>query len=300
MISVYDFTDYRDYLRRWYEERKAANPAVSHRFIAERVGFRSAGHFSQVLSGKANISSRFIESFTTLLKLRKREAEYFHYLVLFGQAKTHEERQKHFEAMAGFRESTVRKVEAGQYEYYRRWWTTAVREALSLQPCHGDWAALGKLIQPEVPAEEVRHSVELLVRLGLARQDESGRYIAADQLLGIRTQTRTLQVETYVLNSLKLAAESIDRFGYGEKNHSWVAMTLSDEGFHQVVEELRAARQRILKIVEQDKHAPNRLWHMNMHLFPMSRVVVPKPAAKVAKASKAPEAGNSAPKRRVA
>ena len=70
MKSVFEYTDYRKCLKDYYEAKRAENKAVSHRFIAERVGFKSGGHFSQIISGKANISITFIEKFITF-KIKK-------------------------------------------------------------------------------------------------------------------------------------------------------------------------------------------------------------------------------------
>ncbi len=45
MKSVFEYTDYRLFLQDYYNDKKAANKAFSHRFIADRVGFKSGGSF---------------------------------------------------------------------------------------------------------------------------------------------------------------------------------------------------------------------------------------------------------------
>ena len=45
MKSVFEYSDYRKFLLDYYSEKKAANRNFSHRFIANRVGFKSGGHF---------------------------------------------------------------------------------------------------------------------------------------------------------------------------------------------------------------------------------------------------------------
>jgi len=67
MVWVFDYTDFRIFLSDFYEGEKSSNKNFSHRYIARRIGLKSRGHFSQILSGKTNISIGFIDWFTEFL-----------------------------------------------------------------------------------------------------------------------------------------------------------------------------------------------------------------------------------------
>jgi len=97
MNSVFEYTDYRKFLADFYSFKKSANKSFSHRFVQEKIGFKSAGHFSQILSGRANISLIYIEKIVEFLKLNKKEASYFQNMVMFNQSKIHEEKRRYFE-----------------------------------------------------------------------------------------------------------------------------------------------------------------------------------------------------------
>ena len=58
MASIFDYTDYRKFLRDRFVETKAKEPTFTYRNLALRAGFKSAGFFTQVLQGKTNLSDQ--------------------------------------------------------------------------------------------------------------------------------------------------------------------------------------------------------------------------------------------------
>ena len=86
MANIFEYIDYRQYLRDAYEERRKESPKFSYRFIAGKVGFSSPGFFANVLSGKKDISLKLALKFAELFKLGRKEKEYFETLVLFNKA----------------------------------------------------------------------------------------------------------------------------------------------------------------------------------------------------------------------
>jgi len=94
-VDIFDYIDYRRYLEDYYKARKEQDSYFSCRYIAQKVGFRSASFFSQIIKGRSNVSSAMVLRFAQFLKLNKKETDYFETLVQFCQAKTHEEKKGH-------------------------------------------------------------------------------------------------------------------------------------------------------------------------------------------------------------
>lgn len=270
MKSVFEYTDYRLFLKDYYTEKREANKAFSHRFIAERVGFKSGGHFSQIISGKANISITFIEKFAEFLKLNKREASYFQNMVLFNQAKNHQDKKRYFEKMMSFKEAKVKTVSAEQYEFYDKWYYTAVREVLNFYPFSGDYTELAKLVTPPISSSEAKQAIDLLERLKLISRNESGIYTLTDALITTGYGVQSVCINNHILNTLDLAKTAIDRFNRDERNFSWVGLSVSDKGYQAIIEELRAFRRKMMSIVDQDKD-PDRAYLFNFQVFPLSK-----------------------------
>jgi uncharacterized protein (TIGR02147 family) len=270
MQSVFEYSDYRKFLLDFYREKKAGQKGFSHRHIAEKVGFKSGGHFSQILSGTANISITFIERLADFLELKRRERLYFQNMVLYNQAKVLSDKKRFFEKMMSFRESLVRTVSGQEYEFYDKWYYTAIRELLSFYPFSGDYEDLSRMLVPAISSAEARGAISLLERLELIRRDGAGLYRPSEALITTGYEAQSVCINNFVFNTLALAQRAIDEIDKKERSLSWVALSVSPSGYDAIVEELRQSRRRIMDIAKNDEH-PNRAYLFNVQMFPLSR-----------------------------
>ena len=147
--SVFEYEDYRRYLKDAYDASKAAHRSFSFRFFAREAGFTSPNFLKLVMEGKRNLTGESIPKFAKALKLGRQESEFFEALVFFNQAKSPQERTKHYERMTRSRRyREIRALEKEQFEYYSKWYYSAVRELVNLRRFREDPAWIGKLSSP--------------------------------------------------------------------------------------------------------------------------------------------------------
>lgn len=270
MDSIYTYIDYRKFLADFYQEKKAANKHFSHRLIAGKVGLKSTGHFSLILKGKANISSELVHRFCELLKLRKKEADYFECLVHYNQAKSESDRRRALERLLSNKECQVRIVEPDRFEYYSKWQYSAILRLFDFYPFAGDYAALGRLLEPALPAAEARKSVALLARLGFIRQNPDGSYEPAERTLSTGYAAKSGHITDYLKQSVDMARLAIDGFPREERNISSVHFSVSEETYRKIEQEARNFRRKIMSIAEGEPR-PTRAYQFSVQVFPISR-----------------------------
>lgn len=274
MIRVFDYLDYREFLKDVYHRNKALDAKFSCRYIAAKVGFKSASYFTQVLHGRTDMTPAMALRFAEFLKLERRESEYLELLVLYARSRSATERRCYLEQLAAFRESKAHLVPPEHYEFYECWHHTAIRELLHIEPFAGDHAALARRLRPAISVAKARESIELLVRLGMARRE--GDLVVRSS--GTSTTTgeavRAVQVDQFHLACLDLAKSTIDEMPREERNLSTLTMTLSAEAIQQVNQEIGEFRRRILAIAEADSQETE-VYHMGIQFFPMTRKVMP-------------------------
>jgi len=271
MICVFEYSDYRKFLKDYYDNEKLNNKIFTYRYLSQKVGFKSIGHFTQILQGKANISISLIDRFARMLKLKKREAEYFRNMVLYNQAKRHEDKKNYFEKMVSFKEFAVKIVDIRQYEFYDKWYYSAVREILDFFSCDGNnIEEIGKLVDPSISVLETKKSLELLESLNLIKKDEHGYYRKSDAVISTGYEAEALALSNFTINSMELAREAIDRFPKKQRNFSWLTLAVSEKGFLAIQEGLRAFRRQALEIARNDEEA-NRVYQFNFQIFPVSK-----------------------------
>src|SRR3954468_21863356 len=176
MVDIFNYLDYRKFLHDIYAERKAKSKFFSYRYLAQKTGLKSVGFFTWILQGKRNLSSRLVLKFAEAFKLNKQETTYFELLVSYNQAKSHDEKKHYFDKIASLKRPMAQIVDSEQYEFYEKWYYSALREMIGIHPIKDDYAKLGKALVPPISPAEAKKSVELLERLGFILKNEEGYF----------------------------------------------------------------------------------------------------------------------------
>ena len=268
MINIFTYTDFRKYLTDHYEDRKRVDPRFSYRSLTALGGI-NPGNFAKMLKGERNFTIAAAIRLARALKLNKRERDYFQAMVLFNQAKSHEEKKRCFEELMTFKESTVRILDANHFMFYDKWYYTAVREALAFFPLtDNNFGALGKSIIPSISEKQVAQTIAFLISLELVEKDGKGRYRRTNVLLSTGNDIRSLTLNNFVIHTMKLATQAINT-GTKETNLSSVTFSVSEEMYKEVQEEIRRCRRKIMEIAKNCS-APDRVYQFNMQLFPLT------------------------------
>jgi uncharacterized protein (TIGR02147 family) len=269
MDSIFNYYDYHRYLRDAYEERRGREPRFSFRYIGRRVGI-DPGYLVKVLQGQKNIAMAAVPKFVGLLGLNKREAGYFELLVLFGKAKTNEEVTGCFERMLPFARDENTKIEADCYEFYKKWYYSAVREIIGFYAFKGDYKELAAMVRPPIMPKEAKKAVALLERLGLIRRDEAGVYTQTSRFITTGERWRSIAIRQFQEQTLALAKDALAQMKKDERDISTLTVSVSKECFERIREQLYQLRRRVFEMALNEQNADG-AYQLNLQLFPVSR-----------------------------
>jgi uncharacterized protein (TIGR02147 family) len=269
-LNIFTYTDFRAYLGDYYKARKETDKKFSHRYIQEKVGAGSPGWFADLVKGRGTLSGNHMVSLATLLQLSRSEMDYFEAMVSYSQAGSHEEKNRHFQKMLTFKEVRSDLVGIDRIEFFGKWYHTAIRELLFFYPFRGDYAALGKKLSPPIRQSEAKESVLLLERLGFVEPNDIGGYRSKDATLKKDPNFPSIVMANFLKTNIELAVEALDRYPKEERDISALTLSLSEEAFAKVKDDIRALRKRILALTETDKH-PTKVYQCNFQFFPLSQ-----------------------------
>ena len=271
--KVFEYLDYREFLKDYYNNKKEANPAFSLRVFSDKIGFKAKDFISRVMNGDKNLSNQSIPKVASGLRLGKHETEFFIGLVKFNQAETTEERNAAFEEMQAALK-VVRFAEKqhilghAQYMVYSHWRHLTIRSLIGLFGFDGDYEALAKQVHPKITAEEAKKSVKLLEECELIKKNEKGNYALTENAITTGDRTSKLALRGFHQHCLKLAADSIDRDPPGSRHISGLTLGISQEGYERIVERINAFRKEIALIAEEDKNS-DKVFQLQFALFPV-------------------------------
>ncbi|OGJ93685.1 MAG: hypothetical protein A2487_02525 [Candidatus Raymondbacteria bacterium RifOxyC12_full_50_8] len=269
--SVFNYTDYRKYLADYYIEQKAATPAFSYRYFAQKAGYNSSGMYKDIVSGRTNIQPSFIAKLSKAMRHGRREEEYFENMVLFNQAKGVDEKKKYFERMMRFYNSKAYLVDSSQYEFYSKWYYSAIRDLLEVIDIKDDYQKLARSLNPTIRPEQSKKAIDILLELGMIKKNASGYYKATDKIITTGDEVKSLYVKNFQKAMMELAKEALDRHPADHRNISTVTFNISKETYKTIETELVACRKKILTLVDNDQNV-DRVYQLNLQLFPLSKI----------------------------
>ncbi len=269
MKNIFDYLDYRDYLKDVYRAGKRRYGFYSYRYISQKTGI-DASFFVKVIQKQKHIADKAIPVLSKFLNLKKRESDYFTTLVYFNKAKTQEKIKFYFEKMIALRAPHSIVLEKEKYQYFSSWYNIAIRELINILPFSDDYASLGARLLPPISAAKAKASVRLLEQLDLIRKDENGRYKITDNFVSTDGVVRSISVRTFQKEMAQLGKESIERVPKTERDVSTITLSTSKTCLKAIQERLAEVRHEIIQMVEMEKSVEE-VYQLNFQIFPLTQ-----------------------------
>jgi uncharacterized protein (TIGR02147 family) len=269
-VHIFDYLDYREFLRDFYKEQKARGRQFSFRAFAQRAGIRSFNFLQLVMKGQRDLSAQMALHFARGCGLKGTEADYFCELVAFGQAKTTEERNRAYERLGRFRQfRAAHQLEPAQADYHKNWYVPAIRELTSLAAFVDDPKWIASALCPTITTAQAREALETLLELGLLVRDKSGKLRQPSALVTTGSGPLGHHVVNYHRVMLDQAARALDEVPREERDISSLTLCVSARSFQLLKERINALRQELLQLAELDGPA-DRVVQLGFQLFPLS------------------------------
>jgi uncharacterized protein (TIGR02147 family) len=269
MKPIFEYRDYREYMRDFYEERKRCS-AFTWREFAKLAGFSSSGYLKLVCDGKTRLSLAGIPQVASAMELAGSHAEYFRLMVVFNDAKKTEEKQAALEQMMSVAaENKVDVLDVNSFAYFSSWLHPVLRELAPIMP-NARPLEFAQALIPPVPAADVRYSLELQEKLGLLKKDKHGRYRQVNKGVSSSREVKSVAVKNMQKQFARLAADALDECSLEERHISGLTIGISQRAYERIALELEAFRRKVAAIVSADAEY-DRVYRLNLQLFPLNR-----------------------------
>ncbi len=271
MNSIFDYTDYRAFLRDAFENYKRERCAVSWRFMASRIGC-DPGNLLRVSQGKIHLAVKFAAPCAKFFGLSEKESAYWTELLLFGRAKSDKEALDHYEKMLSIKGVEIKRLDAKELEFYRHWHANAIRSLLGIGNFRDDeksYRVLAKSCTPAISDEEARESVRLLESLGMIRLDRDGQWTVTETFVGTGGNWRSEAVRRFQEDTIALAGQSLSRHKPYLRDISTATITFNRQSLDLLREKIREFRRELLRLSAEGT-GDNAVYQLNVQLFPIA------------------------------
>jgi uncharacterized protein (TIGR02147 family) len=273
--SVYQYDDFRAFLRAAYEALKAEDPGYSYRKFARDAGISNPGYLLDVMIGKRTLSHNQALKMAPVFGLNEAETEFLLRLTDFGQAKRDSERQALYQELLQRRNrSRFARFSPSLVKYYLDYRLSRVRCAVNASDFRGDFESLGRFLEPPLAPSVVRKYVQDLEEWGLIQRGSGGRYHVTQKFV---EPPPTLSALVRRLNRewILQASEVPFKFGPADRHISTLLIMVSEETRKKLMERAENFRKEMLDLVEKDTD-PEMILQLSVQLFPKSRRMRPR------------------------
>jgi uncharacterized protein (TIGR02147 family) len=274
MKRLYEYFDYQEFLRDFYEGKKRDNPYVSYRYLGRQMRL-DRGFLLKVMQGKHHVSQRSVPALCAFFKFSSDESRYFEMLVRYNKAKTPSEIKLYFEQLTALRECRARPVEESQYAFYQKWYHGAIHALLSMYEFKSGFKKLASLLTPSITARQAQESLRLLMRIGMVKRGADGVYRPSDAFVTSGERWQSVAIRDYQRETINLSAQSLDMHPKEIRDISTITVALSSRDLPEVRERIRQLRQSILTI--ENAHGADTVYQVNIQVIPLTRTIGENP-----------------------
>lgn len=270
-VSVYEFLDYRAFLREFYAAKKSASRGFSYRVFSKRAGVASPNYLKLVIDGKRSLSSKMAARFAQACGLDADAQRYFTNLVAFNQAKTSGERAQAYDKLTSFqRYRQAHKLDIAHAAYYSDWYMPAIRELVAARHFREDPEWIADQLVPPISPLQAQRALDTLLELKLLVRSAEGKLEQADTLLSTGAETRGLHIVAFHQAMTKRAMEAIDLVPSTERDISSLTLCVGRSGLKDLKERLQRIRRELLELSALPGD-PEQVVQLNFQLFPLTR-----------------------------
>ena len=268
--DIFNYLDYREYLRDYYDTAKHAVPAFSYRYFSRRAGFSSPNYLKLVMDGTRGLTDDSTRKMIKGLALDEDEARFFANLVAFDQADGAEQKNAAFEQVsASQRFRQARRIDHSMFEYLSKWYLPAIREMAARDDFREDPVWIADQLFPPITKSQASQALDLLFELGLLIR-EDGRVSRGEPTWTTGHEVRSLAIGNYHRQMLEQAAASIEAVPRELRDLSALTVVIDRETVTELKERVHAFRE---SLIERCESAEGRelVYQIGVQLFPLSR-----------------------------
>ena len=273
VTSIFDYTNYREYLKEYYDTQKKLNDKFSHRYFARIAGFKTSSFLRLVMDGKRSLSFESIKRFIKAMKLKKREADYFEALVFFNQSKSDLDRDHYYEIMQQLRiKVKVTGLKKDQYEFYTKKHYAIIREMVALPHFKEDYEWLAGELKGDVEAFEVKKAIDLLLRLELLKRDDAGKLYQRDTTLSTPAEVSSRGLFMFQNSMLRSARDALLSVPAPYRDFTSVTVPIPMDQLPKLKKMIEKFRGEVINFINAGSDNYSGVFQFNLQLFPVTKL----------------------------
>jgi uncharacterized protein (TIGR02147 family) len=276
MVDIFNYTDFLKYFEDYYAWKKTSDPSFAYSTIAQMAGFNNKGFAYSLFHGRRPISPANCRKISLALRHSAKEAKYFQLLVNFNQTVDLKKKNYYYKEMSGLSRhgkgfTPAQILDRDQYEYYSKWYHSAIRSIIGMYLFKDDYFWLARMVSPPISTGKAKKSVELLKKLGLVIEGRDKYLEISDRNITSGREISGIGLRNFHFDCTDLAKRAITTLGRDKRHIMGLTVGVSEEVYKEICEKIEEFQKELIKTANKSRYA-NRVYQINFHTFPLARV----------------------------
>ncbi|MBU0993033.1 MAG: TIGR02147 family protein [Proteobacteria bacterium] len=272
--AIFDYLDYRSYLRDMFGYRKEKDKKFSFRYFANKAGFASPNFIQLVFDGKRNLTADSLSRIAKGFGLKKKEREFFENLVFMNQAKNHDDKNYYYQKIMAIKGVTsIYHLEKAGYEYFSKWYYPVIREVILFGNGMLTAEDIAKLLNPTITLPQATKALDILIELKLIFRNQNGLWEVTDKAVTTGPEVESLVIANFHREMIAMAKEAIERFPRDKRDISSLTLSINEDSITELKRKIAMFRKELLQFACDEKES-NQVVQINFQLFPVTEPYV--------------------------
>lgn len=273
--DVYQFNDFKVFLKAHFDDVKAGRPTWSLGAWARRLNLNATASLSMVLSGKRLPGPKMTESFVQYFKFSDpKKKKYFLDLIRLEKIKKDPEvwtllvdRLEREHPVGKFR-----TLEAAQFETISKWYHYAIREMTHMRGFQEDPLWIQKRLQFHVPEREIEKAIQRLLELNMLYRDEKGRLKASNESIDTTADVFSEGLRRFHEDMIGNAKESVRKIDVLDREIKGTTFTIRQSAIPAAKEKIRTFIKNMIETLEAEQEGES-TYQLNVQFFPLTKML---------------------------
>lgn len=267
-LSIYEFDDYRSFLRNNFNYKKAHNSNISLRSIASFLGFRSPPYLAMILNGDRKFPSKHLPKLINYLELSEKEGQYLENLIALNHAKSMDE--------INYIKTKIVKLNPSAKDYFTLDVDTftlmsnpihfLILEMTNLKEFQNDPRWISKKTGGIYRPNEVKIALTRLQRLGLL-EERDGRLVKSRKKLATTHNISSEAVRNFHKLSIALANHALNTQPIEERSITSSVLAIDDKDIPKIKTQIDEFRRSLCQQYEAPPGTGNKVYQINLQFF---------------------------------
>jgi uncharacterized protein (TIGR02147 family) len=268
-MNIYDFSDYREFLKERLAHKISENPRYSLRAMARDFEM-GPSTLSEVFSGKLNLSMASARRLAGKLKMKPKAAAYFYELVSLAAEKDPEVKAQILSRVRTLHpkkhETTQLSVEL--FKQMAEWYHSAILELPSLKTFEFSTENIARVLKISKPQVEV--AVTRLLKLGLLEAQDDGSIRRKENAFRVQSAERSSAMRQYYRQMLSKISDSLDTQTPQERLSGYLNLPIHEDSLPEIDKAIDRFFQDLKEVAAKHEH-PNHIYHLSLHFINLTK-----------------------------